>query len=436
MDIQMPPATDDEARLDELALRYWDGALLPSELAELNRLLAERPSSRALYNELAFQVFALREAAIRVPVEVKQSRFPRVRRRVVMAGAGLAAAVFVCLLTVFWPFRSQPVAHIEQVVGRVRLLADGHDRAAGENDPIFLSTTVSAVDEESSATIVWADGSRLVLSESATVAVGEVAGAKEVRLLNGSVALYVEPQLPSRPMRCVSPEAVVEVVGTKLVFGRDDRQSRVSVLEGVVRAGPAEASVPLAALTAGQTVVVGADRPLRAEPRPFPPDTFRRSLFGWTGPRACGEPVPDWPPSGAPGSVRATLNDDVRFAETYVVRCPRVYDEGLFAWHPDTVFHVRLRTQEAGPVFVNINTRFADPTTSSGWVQHAARVTVDESMVGEWHTFQLPAERFKQNVHGPAPDGTPRVAVVVCIGTGRVDRGLSVDEFWVTRSPE
>jgi hypothetical protein len=163
---------------------------------------------------------------------------------------------------------------------------------------------------------------------------------------------------------------------------------------------------------------------------------MRRSLFGWTGERARGVGALDRLPPGSRGAVRAVLNDDPKFADFHVIRSPRVWDEGLFMVHPDTVFHFRLRVDEPGTVFVNFNTRFADPTVRSGWVRHSTQILAAELTPGEWQTFHLPCSGFRENVNGPAPDGTPRVAVIVYFGSGRFDRGLTVDEFWVTRGPD
>lgn len=103
-------------------------------------------------------------------------------------------------------------------------LASGGSLFAGDR----LQTPVAA-------TLVWPDGSRLVMAAHSQVQLTRPALGPGCRLEQGSAQAEIAPQRPGLPFTITTPEARVEVLGTRFQVVAGVRRTQVDLQEGIVR---------------------------------------------------------------------------------------------------------------------------------------------------------------------------------------------------------
>jgi ferric-dicitrate binding protein FerR (iron transport regulator) len=86
-----------------------------------------------------------------------------------------------------------------------------------------------------SATLVWPDGSRLALAPDTQVDLTRPALGPGCRLEQGTATAEIAPQRPGLPFTIATPEARIEVLGTRFQVVAGTRRTQVDLQEGIVR---------------------------------------------------------------------------------------------------------------------------------------------------------------------------------------------------------
>ena len=259
----MSAEVNDNRRFFELAELYLDEELSASETSELRALLeADATLVQRLHSLMRDQVIcrtALRPSDPQAIGErtsrmldswrpqsgeiAAQAVFARVdqRRRIsfVLRWSSLAAAALVMLLVLplltplFLRLVAQPDAlapTVSAMDGDVRLgalaLSDAGERLG------FGSTLT--IGTHGSATLTWADGTRLTLGKNSVLTRLSAAGQR-LKLDGGSIEVVAAKRAPDQPMEIICPDSTVRVVGTRFQVVVVDGQSELSVAEGIVR---------------------------------------------------------------------------------------------------------------------------------------------------------------------------------------------------------
>lgn len=426
--------TDD--RLHDLAIRYFDGGLNEAELAELAAALRDSPGCRRAFAELSVQVVGLSEClkvrarAAGGPVRPPRAGFPWARAGFVLAAAAAGVAVVVSL----WAWRPkvtpgpvEEIAWVESPAGVVRVgpaavtVQDGTAVRSGQ--------TVETVGVSSTLTLRRADGTRLYLAGDTAVTLTETDGLR-VAVGRGNLSADVTPQPPGRPLRIVTPDADVEVLGTRLMVTRSGGVTRVGLLDGHVRVSdPAEKQ--RLELKAGDRAEAsgGTLRMLPADPVP---DRFAVRFDGalppdWQEGEFCSDELP---PDSA-GAVRAIPKLGRPGGDHHVVTSMNRWDDGMFAIHPDTWLSLRFRVERPGFFHLLVVARSRDTTRLPGVVLEAPHFFQGREP-GRWHTADLPLSQFRVLQRPPGVTG-PLVGAFFLLDSQGRDLGLTLERVWVTR---
>jgi hypothetical protein len=193
---------------DDLVSFYFDDALDPEGLAELNQLLATRLDLASRFVHLGRVHGGFRELSAS-PIE--SSRAPNRRRTLLLViPPTLAAAAFLFLVFVL----TRPSARMEESQGAVTF------------DGSSLETPTGG-----SATIALPDGSRL--HAGADTALGLAPG--RVTLHRGTLAAEVVRQKPGSSLVFSTPQADVRVIATRLFLSIEVDSTLCRVEEGQVQ---------------------------------------------------------------------------------------------------------------------------------------------------------------------------------------------------------
>jgi WD40 repeat protein len=228
---------------------FLDGELSIEEVSAIEARLKAEPALAEALVCLAREEVVLTEWA-RVVTKASQltlrtERKPRVVVSVVTRDrwvASIAAALLVALGMSLW-LRSQEstaaavVARLEHVEGQVFVTKFDSRTLATAGQNLHSGQGLAVVGEESSAAVVYADGTRLELDGDATVSElsGGVTTGKHVVLAEGNLRADVAKQPLGLPMILTTPSAEVVVLGTKFdLTGRLDA-TYVETAEGRVR---------------------------------------------------------------------------------------------------------------------------------------------------------------------------------------------------------
>ena len=446
------PGDDPREQFLVLVVQYFDGDLDAAETAELNAILRDDPACRRLFAEYATRACLIRETldSERRRVEVPRSEEPsqqtepaRTRRRrkraLFAAGAAGLLAVAAAFVVVFWPKPPVPngvpvVAAVEPSAGDVRVVAaDGQVRVVAERTELRAGDTVRTEAVRGAAAVIYPDGTRLALAgdTAITCSGGE---RKTVAVHQGTVGASVSPQPEGRSMVLTTPAARIEVRGTEFSCQVSPDRTDVSVTKGRVR---------VTRTSDGKAVDVPERKRVRAEARvdlavedvPERPDTweldFEQGLPpGMTRARFVTEGLPRGSKGGA-GAIRSTRKGEEEFFE---IVTPEAWQQGLFAFHPDSHLHVTYTIGEAKWVNVFVIARGAGPTGA-----HAGNYLFTDNeffapgRVGKWQTVTIPLAKLRRaganSDAAPGPNEVPYLVVLSSQG----DRGLVIDRIWVTR---
>lgn len=240
--------------------------------------------------------------------------------------------------------KSQPKpARAIETGGEVTLVRNG------KGQPLTAATAINSGDTvrsgaNGSATIEFADGSRLLLQPNSEVVMDSLGGFDatgmadtSVRLKRGRVESRVAPQKPESRYRIITPAAVAAVRGTEFRSGADNDGAlmRSEVLEGkiAVTGSGVTRDVP----TGYGTVAERGKPPTEPQPLPAAPD-----LSGLGRQGAETGITFRWPAVTGAVSYRAQLAADERFA---VLLRDEVAESTELTWSglPPASYALRLR---------------------------------------------------------------------------------------------
>ncbi|HTU17614.1 MAG TPA: FecR family protein [Gemmataceae bacterium] len=441
------PARDEEDhRVEELMVRYWDGSLSEDELAELNAALAARPGLRAVFQDLCLQVLGIAEhsaAARAVPLALAPLR-RRSRRRFLWSAA--AAGVLLATGAAVMPWRlfsrraNRMIAHLSIASGIVQIGRDDtHVRPSTTNQALAAGEVVSTQGMDSSAEIRCLDGTRLILSGNTSIVMPEE-GESAIRFAHGALAADVRTRPAGHPLRIVTPALEVQARAAKLALFGLDNQTVVGVFKAAdePEAGTVQlkrfSDRQLVRLRPGEWAETDRQGNLRPNTLPRVPDrlevTFGEQLpHGW----GAGKRVVDHLPPGSGAAVRAVPQPGP-LGTHHAVKTQNAWTNGLFEIHDDSWFHFRFRLEKPGFFQILVVVRSQDPTRHLSVVLENNNLW-KHSPPRQWHTVHAPFRDFSPT----RPDvwiEKPLVAFVVVFDSQTVDRGLTIERFWITRGRE
>ena len=425
-----------EEELDDLIVRYADGALEGRQLAELQAELARSSVARSRMRELAEQAFAIGEAGRcrearrpRRPLE-----FPIARRKQLWRPWVAVAATLVVSLGVFAFSRTRPASPLLEVVA-IRGAADWSN--GGKRVPLVAGArlpagTVETENENATVEIRLPDGSHFTLSGVAEAAFSEV-GAKQVTLKRGKVTAFVARQSVGRPLLVRTPTANVEVLGTVFSLDAVPQRTSLSVAQGRVR---------IRRLVDGREVEVGAEQQVAAsliasealvpEEMKTPPAQWSLSFASkpesatgsWTRAKAN-----EMPYLGAvPLVVQRKEDGTVYVHHGVIVRSASNAPADAFAaLSADSVLSVRLRMQREFAIQLMIATRRPDGSFAGNFelVKRYPQIIPGT----EWQTLQVPIRDFVPIHPERAQVAAGNIANVVSVTTLHEPVGLEIGEI-------
>lgn len=204
----------EQERLDALLAAYSDGSLTADGLDELHTRLRDDPAARRFAARWFDQERHLRR--LHEPARLRL-RARRWRWRLLAAAAGLLLGIGT-LAWLAWPGPE---------LGRCldgALIAQRGGLTVRAGDTVQTTTAAGA--------ILLPDGSRLALAPHSALA---FPGDGPPLLRSGRVEATVHPQAPGHPFVLLTPQARIEVLGTRFALAVVDDGSQVQVLEGHVR---------------------------------------------------------------------------------------------------------------------------------------------------------------------------------------------------------
>ena len=193
-------------------------------------------------------------------------------RRQLIRGAWVAATLITLVTVLVFAAHSAGTSDDAQVValsgtvvttrgGRLERVRDGMIIARGELLTVGVNSTLR---------LLWRDGTLLVCGADTRVQVEAEGVRKQLRLLAGRLDADVAPQPPEAPLRIISEDAVVTVLGTRLSLTLREQGTRVAVTRGNVEVRRSSDG-QVAKVTGGQHLTVVASGPLRSETTPEAP---------------------------------------------------------------------------------------------------------------------------------------------------------------------
>jgi hypothetical protein len=420
----LPPATTDDWRLEELFVRYWDNALALHELAELERRLAADPDARFRFRVACVQAVTAPEAPRpTAPARAGGGRWSR-RRVLGYLGGGVLAGVAAGLVgREVWD--SPPVvARLAAVRGAVRVAS----RVAPTGMPIRPGAVVSTNGFDSAAQLVFENGSWVELSGESTLVVGD--NGRLILNRGHAVADIRPPAGPVAPRVLATLAATVVPAGRAVLsLGQMVHSTEVGVEAGRVTVASA-AGGPVEVVRPWEVLTVRPDGGRNKQPFRSAPDEFAWDL---------SRPLPDdWHighrEDSADGPVvRPDVYADpyYRFTEMYQVRSDKNWTRGFCRLHPDSVLRVRYRVDEPADGQVCVCVRSARlPGALTGVLEHNR--AFEAATPGKWETLEVPAAAMLDCVNRPRFD-PPWVGFQVIFNTYSKDIGLTVSDFRVTR---
>lgn len=266
-----------DAQLDDLVSRHLDGRLTPDDESRLRKRLHHDAAARRRWVELTdLHAMLAGDAALAGEVMAERDRasakvipHPEWQRRWIFAAA--AAALLLAAIW-FWSSRnvSGPLAHLTEAEGEVTMLQGGRGSPAVAGERWAAGERVQT-GGDGGARLVFADATRLGVGPDSTVyysLAGRAGGARarSIVLENGEVALDVTPQPKDAPLKVLTADAEVNVVGTRLRVSRLLDTTLVEVSEGKVEVVPKTGGAAIA-VNAGYFVALGPKlQPREARP--------------------------------------------------------------------------------------------------------------------------------------------------------------------------
>jgi WD40 repeat protein len=233
------------ARWHEQMQRFVDGQLSGEECAALEKALTEDAELRAWYVDYMNLDVALAAAADAaamtrtiLPFEERRppSRLTKVWRWPLVAGAAAAVLMLAGVSIWMWP-REAAMARLDEVHGDVAVIDGGVGKAARSGQPLVSGNGLRVTGEESSATVIFADGTRLAVGADTTISklTEDRASGKRLVLSEGFLTAQVAKQPTGRPMILATPQSEVVVLGTVFKLSSGTAVTHLETESGNVR---------------------------------------------------------------------------------------------------------------------------------------------------------------------------------------------------------
>jgi ferric-dicitrate binding protein FerR (iron transport regulator) len=428
-----------EYRLEELFVRYWDGALTPAEAGEFERLLAADPVARERFQSFCLQAVAAAEqpavagAFARPHAGAKPGPAARglSRRRLLrLVGGGVAASAAAGFLAHrYWPAPPAPELRLVSAHGTVTVrTADGEP--VPPFGPVPPGGTVTTQGPAASALLSYADGTDIALAGETVVTVAD--RGRQLFLRQGTATASVAQQLADAvPLTLVTSEATLPGLSKVLMtLCRTLQATEVGVQRGLVTVAAATGA-PLGVVCGGEVLTVQANGQTRKQTIPTTPDEFAWDLTrplpqGWhVGTR---ELTPDGP------VVRPSFWFDP-YHQTMMsqIRSDHQWARGFFRLHPDSLIRVRYWVDQPGRSQLVVCVRTGLSSCSETGVMECNDAFL-QARPRQWQWLEVRAGDMLHNIHAPG-FGAPWVGFLVIFNTYEVDLGLKVAEFRVTPPP-
>ena len=159
----------------------------------------------------------------------------------------MAASVAVTVLGV-WTMgqiglKPSPIAVLKMVSGDVSVMNGGAPVKVSNGKKIYSGNEVVVSGKESTAVLVWMDGSTMRLTEGARLLLLRDGNAKKIALLTGCFEGDFTKQEKGGAYSILTFQGRATVLGTSLRISTDSQDTRLSVVEGKVRfASPSDGS--------------------------------------------------------------------------------------------------------------------------------------------------------------------------------------------------
>ena len=206
------------------------------------------------------------------------------RRRWWMAAAATVSVVLLAAGSFLW--MPAPMAHLEQVRGDVVIVRGGFDEAFTSGQALHAGDGLRVTGEESSATVVFADGTRLEFGEDTVVTsvTDDPAIGKRIVLAEGFFTAQVAKQPAGRPMILATPQSEVVVLGTTFSLSVGTAVTHLETQSGNVCFKRTSDGRSVEVPAGFDAIVAAPDLPLVAQPLSSRSSTPRLQLEGcWTG---------------------------------------------------------------------------------------------------------------------------------------------------------
>lgn len=275
------------AALESHLKRCADCVAAARDLYRLDLALS-RSLAQPLVDDIARRVSAqlADEASKRTPSPFNPSLADRTKARPPaqissrqLLGLVVVASLIVAITWVARQYTAKPaaMAHLAVVRGEVFVTSppSGNRSVGRSGTALQAGVSVESVGLGSSATIVFADGTRVELGGDTHIA--ECADAasesaatfgKRLRLVSGQLTADVAPQPVGRPMLIMTPHAEAQVLGTVLALSESGSSTWMDVDEGAVQITNVADRRSLVVNT-GESAVVAAGTLQRAGDTPF-----------------------------------------------------------------------------------------------------------------------------------------------------------------------
>lgn len=355
---------------------------------------------------------------------------------------GWAIFIVSALLVVFgflWlgrnPSSDNSLGRITSVVGRVEvtrgnqapvtILAEG----VGQNSWALQAQDRLRIEHDGMATLTLADLTEIDLRPDTRLALSKDRGVR-LDLLRGGLKARVTPQRAGDSLKIVTPHAEVGILGTELELFATPTQTEVGVVEGRVRVTRTSDGAS-AEVSAAQILTVAETGGLSVSRWPQPPDEWSEDFERGQPPGWTGRLVRDGLPERSRGAIRAVLTLGPRGAGREI-RSP-VEEDGLFAWHADTVLHLTFKVQP--PAWFHVYLLALDCSRpESSLTCRVVKPDLWQTLPGEWRTISLPLSEFQVVSGGPDEPALGRIPVQIVLSGGGDSAGVEIDRVWVDRS--
>ena len=208
-------------------------------------------------------------------------------RRWWIAAAATAMVVLLGASVSLWMRSSaDSMARVEQVRGEVFVIHGSESQAVRSDTPLLSGDGLRVSGEESSATVVFADGTRLEFGEDTVVTrvTDDRATGKRVILSEGFFTAQVAKQPAGKPMILSTPHSEVVVLGTTFSLSVGTAVTHLATQSGNVRLKRTGDGSSVEVPAGFDAVVAAVGEPLVAQPLTPRSNTPRLQLEGcWTG---------------------------------------------------------------------------------------------------------------------------------------------------------